>query len=205
MRKFCTSAALGFLLLLLLRAPSSAQSAPPRPGSDGAQVAGIADGLQSALQSLQSAVAQFDPSQLHTNGAEKQALAASQGSLSRNLTEAVPGLVAQFRAEPANLGAAFRLYRDLEAVLAVTQRTADTAPARDQSADAIQALHSSAASLRIHLDQLGNWIEARANADYARLQRQRASANRPAPPPPRTLIINNANAPEKPPTRHKSH
>ncbi|HVA63482.1 MAG TPA: hypothetical protein VNF74_07140, partial [Terriglobales bacterium] len=153
------------------------------------------------LTPLQAAVQAVDPDALHIAGDQKKALAQSQASLERNLTEAVPGLLAAFRKTPENMGAAFRLYRDLDAVLSVAQHSVEAIPNADQDGnDPSAALASATSGLRDSLGKLGDWIEARGAANYASLERMRAqaaAAARPAtaPPPPKTLIINDANAP----------
>ncbi len=170
--------------------PTAAASSPATP---------VADRLQQAVTALGAAMGNLDPSVFHLQRGEADAIAASQASLTRNLAAAVPGLMAGFRAAPEDLGAAFRLYRDLEAVLAVAQRTADALPADRAEADPLRVSNG---ELQAGLSQLGDWIEARGSADYARA-RAAAVAPRPAaaPPPPKTLIINDANAPAQPKPR----
>lgn len=163
---------------------------------------GIALQLGESLQSLQTAIGALDPSQLHVPTGEKQALTDGQASLMRNLTQAMPGLLQAFRAAPENLGAAFRLYQDADAVLAVAQRSAAVLPAKDDDDDGGVALRSATDELRQSLDQLGSWIEVHGSADYA-AHHPSASTHlavpRPSPaPPPATLVIQDANTTAKP-------
>ncbi len=179
-------------MVLLAAAGLSAQT-PTVPAGEGAA---LADQMQTALVSLRTAVDGLDPSQLHLNHSQRQALRDSQASLDRNLSEAAPGLLAAYRAAPGDVGAAFRLYRDLDAVLGVAQRSAEAMSPRDAD-NGQAALQSSADQLRAHLDQLGDWIEAQGSANYARLQAARTPpvAAQPAPAPPQTLVIHDANGP----------
>lgn len=162
----------------------------------------MADQLQSALAGLKTAVSGLDPDTLHLKPEQKQALSDSQASLERNLDEAVPGLLAGFRAAPSDVGAAFRLYRDAEAVLGVAQRSAESLSPRDAD-NGVSALQASTDQLRSRLDQLGDWIETEASANYASLQSLRAAANAAAKPAPaavapKTLVIDDANGVAKP-------
>jgi len=190
-----------FCVLLLALSFAAGQGTAVAPNG-----AAVADGIQQALTPLQAAVQAVDPDTLHIGGEQKQVLAQSQASLERNLNEAVPGLLAAFRKTPENTGAAFRLYRDLDAVLSVAQHSVEAIPASNSDndggngTDPSAALASATSGLRDSLGKLGDWIEARGAANYASLERMRAqaaAAARPtaAPPPPKTLIINNANAP----------
>ncbi|MGH9412460.1 MAG: hypothetical protein ACRD0Y_01850 [Terriglobales bacterium] len=153
----------------------------------------IAVNLGHALQVLQGAVAALDAKHLHVPKRQQQALADGQASLMRNLTQATPGLLQVFRKEPENLGAAFRLYQDADAVLAVAQRSSAVLPPQDDAAGGA-ALRSATSNLSASLVQLGAWIEARGNADYAARHTARlhpaAAATVPAPA---TLVIQNAN------------
>ncbi|MGH9474877.1 MAG: hypothetical protein ACRD1C_00945 [Terriglobales bacterium] len=188
-------AALGALLMLpgMIRA----QAVPARAVSGQA----IALQLVQSLQSLQTAMAGLDPDQLHVASREKAAITDGQGSVARNLAQAMPGLLSAFRSAPENLGSAFRLYQDAEAVVAVAQRSAGVLPARDDDAGGA-ALRSSAASVRASLDALGSWIETRGGADYTARQSACATNSVPAAaaaaPPPATLVINDANSTAKP-------
>jgi hypothetical protein len=180
------------LLSLCLAFTAAAAAQVPANG------AVVADGVQQALTPLQAAVTALDPDTLHLGGDQKQALEESRTSLERNLSDAVPGLLAEFRKAPENMGAAFRLYRDLDAVLSVAQHAVEVIPAGKNGEEPGAALASATNGLRDSLGKLGDWIETRGAADYASLQKfrtQAAAAPQTPPPPPKTLIINDANAP----------
>lgn len=160
----------------------------------------VAQSLQTAVTDLQQAVSNLDPDMLEVKKAQRAAIAEGKASISRNLSDAVPGLMAKFQSSPGDMGAAFRLYRDLDAVLGVAQRGADTGAA-DWT--------TSAQELRDSLNQLGDWIETQGTANYAALQKPHATSAPTAAPkttePPAILIINDANgtSPAKPKTKPK--
>ncbi|HXR97208.1 MAG TPA: hypothetical protein VN709_05135 [Terriglobales bacterium] len=166
------------LALALNFAPGLAAQAPPLVA------------VQAAVNNLQTAVAALDPATLHGNAEQKQALAAGQASLQRNLQNAVPGLMTAWQAAPQDASVGFRLYRDLEAVLTVAQRESDAGAA---------SLAPSADQLRTAIDQLGDWVEAQSAAQFTELTRDRqqlaaaAAKVAPAQAPPPPLVISDAN------------
>jgi hypothetical protein len=167
-------AALG---LAFCTALAIAQAVPPIPA------------VQAAVTNLQTAVAALDPTTLHGNSEQKQALAAGQASLQRNLQNAVPGLLSAWQAAPQDASVGFRLYRDLEAVLTVAQRESDAGAT---------ALAPGADQLRTAMDQLGDWVETQSAAQFSELARARQQLAAPAakpepvrPAPP--LVISDAN------------
>ncbi|MGH9394638.1 MAG: hypothetical protein ACRD1E_10745, partial [Terriglobales bacterium] len=172
-----------------------AQQPPPRPGQQAAPVSvpaqAVASGpsnklagdLASNLSALQAAVAGLDSDHLHLPGAQKQALADSQEAIDRNLSQALPGLLAGFRAAPDDVGAAFRLYRDVGAVLVVAEHSRDLvaqAGSKAGEGNPAEPLQASTQQVEASWNQLGDWIETRGSADYAGLLAARQAAQRAA-------------------------
>ncbi|MGH9465751.1 MAG: hypothetical protein ACRD1Y_00185 [Terriglobales bacterium] len=165
------------------------------PGS-GAEIAAA---MTQAVASLQSSVGALDLTDARLGRQEKQAVTDGKASLLQNLSQAMPRLLAAFADAPGNLGAAFRLYRDSEAVLAVAQRSASLLAA-GKGATGGAALGTSTARLEDSLNELGNWIETQGSADFTTRSAVTASAasGPEKPPPPQTLVINDANTTAKP-------
>ncbi len=192
-----------FSLLVLPISGQQAPSAAPVPAGAAATRADVALGenLRASLAALGEAMALLNPGGLHIPDSAQQALGDSQASIRRNLRDAMPGLIAGFEAEPDNVAAAFRLYRDVSAVVTVAQRSAEMLPAKD--AGAAQPVESTADAVSRDLGRLGDFIEARGQADYSRLRQAAARPAAPAAAPaPRTLIIGDANG-AKPATKKK--
>lgn len=193
----CGSLSALFIAWALLAGSAWAQA--PSTGSN-LSGQGVALQLGESLQSLQTAISSLDPDQLPVPKGEKKAIAEGQASLMRNLNQAIPGLLQAFRAAPENLGAAFRLYQDADAVLAVAQRSVAVLPEKDDDNGGVE-LRSATDELRQSLNQLGSWIEVRGSADYA--AHHQAVATHPAgpaasaAPPPATLVIQDANTTAK--------
>jgi hypothetical protein len=185
-------------LAAILAISTWAQTAP---AATTAAVSGeaLAAQLGESLQHLQTAMAAVDTQQLHLHDEGKQVIAESQASVARNLQQAMPALLSAFSQTPQDLGAAFRLYRDGEAVLGVAQRSSEAIPARDADSGGA-ALAASTDEVRTGLNRLADWIETHGRSQYAALQRaQAAAAAQPAaaPPPPATLVIQDANGAAK--------
>ncbi|MGH9480791.1 MAG: hypothetical protein ACRD1L_01760, partial [Terriglobales bacterium] len=187
-------------------ARAQAQTRVPEAAAESAQQGtAVAAQLQVALDALHNAFSGLDTDSLHLSDKQKQAMYDSQTSIQRNLSDALPALLTAYRAAPDNLGAAFRLYRDVDAVLMVAQQSAATLGSRDS--DDRDTLASSSSDLEAALKRLGNWIESEGNAAYtARKPHAAAGAGRkpaasatppplqsPSSTPPATLVIKDAN------------
>ncbi|HXE30669.1 MAG TPA: hypothetical protein VN515_02580 [Terriglobales bacterium] len=178
-------------LTIALGAQNTAGAANPAAAASQPGQA-LADSVEQALNGLQTSLAAVDPDSLHASKSDKQAVAEGQASIQRNLKEAVPELLEAFRATPDDAGVAFRLYRDLDAVLGSAEAVAAQGGSDTN-------LDSSTAAVRSRLNQLGDWIESRGSSNYASLQSLKstaaaaASQPKPAPQAPSTLVINDAN------------
>lgn len=194
-------AKLVFALALLLawtsvaRAQAAPAAAPDSPA--------LARSLFSALQSLQGALAQVTPEQWRAKDSARVQFRTDRASIERNVVEALPGLALKLENAPEDLGAAFRLYRDGEAVYAVALRAADLASRYGDKARA-DAIAAALQQTDASLDALADFIQVTGSEQAAELARFR-TAHPDAPPasaPPKTLVINDANGPA--PSRHSS-
>lgn len=182
------------ILVAMLVGAVAAQTPPPSAQP-------IADQLGPRLASLKDAIAAIEPDRLHLPKAQKRAIADGQAAIARNLSEAVPGLLSGFKAAPDDIGAAFKLYRDVAALLVVAERSGDAiATADDASATDTDALQTSTQHVEDSWNQLGDWIAAHGSTQYAELLAARQAAAQAATlakpaPAPKTLVIGDANMP----------
>ena len=147
-------------------------------------------GVAGAVRQLRDAVAASDLEAWHVGRKERRILAEARRSLALNLDDAVPNLLAVWKRQPENLGAAFRLYRDLSAVEQVAASTAESAQ-RDGGGEDATALGASTQALKQELHRLADFIQATGTLQYAQLH---AAATTPAPSArPTRLVIQNAN------------
>lgn len=162
---------------------SLAQS--PRARAPGSQAA---PDLSQAVGELSQALAQ--PRRWRLAGRQRREMTQAVPALERNLAQAAPALLREYEKQPDNVAAAFRLYRDLQAVAQVADRVAGLAEHNSSQASARRLLQADR-DLRAGLSGLGDMIERLALRQQAEITRLQTLAARPRPP--RRLVIQNAN------------
>ncbi len=150
-------------------------------------MAAATPGLKNAVEELNQALAQAQPRQWHLNRRQQRAYNQAAPALERNLRQAAPALLLKYQQQPASIAAAFRLYRDLQAVAQVTDRTARLA-SRHSRAPSARRLLQADTDLRNRLSALGDTIQKLALQQEAEIARLQILAARP-----RRLVIHNAN------------
>ncbi|HTV66009.1 MAG TPA: hypothetical protein VMD98_10400 [Bryocella sp.] len=183
-------------------------AAAPRPSVNAmpAALASDLDRLQSAASRANSEIAQMRIEKWKADSASKQQAQANAESLQRNLTSALPGLIDNLRAAPQDLGAGFKLYRNLNALydvfMSFTESAGAFGPKGDYEAlvpplnvidsvrrDLGENLESLAASNQVELNQLRTQV---------RNLQQAAAA---PPPPPKKVVVDDTVPARK--TTHK--
>lgn len=178
------------LLLLAQRSPAQNINQQSEAGL-------IVSQISQASSNAQRDVSQLRIDKWKLDGDAKRRAEARAESISRNLTEALPGMLDALRMNPNSLAASFRLYRNLSALsdpmAALTDESAN-GPKEEHNALALDLENLERARL-----QLGDRLErltAGADADLARF---RASAKaQPAAGPKKIIIDDTAPAPRKP-------
>jgi hypothetical protein len=157
----------------------------------------IVSQINQASSNAQRDVSQLRIDKWKLDGDAKRRAEARAESISRNLTEALPGMLDSLRVNPNSIAASFRLYRNLSALsdpmAALTDDSAN-GPKEEHNALALDLENLERARL-----QLGDRLErltAGADADLARF---RAGAKaQPAAGPKKIIIDDTAPAPKKP-------
>ncbi len=115
-------------------------------------------------------------------------------SLQKNLTAALPALMQQVQANPASVGAAVKLYRNLNVVYDVLSNVAESTGAFGSKED-YQALAADVGNLDTIRRQVADQLEVMASsqdAAYARLENQaraqQAAAAAAANPPKKVIV-----------------
>jgi hypothetical protein len=184
---------LATVALPLLARGQVASMAPPPPAS------GLS--LQMSLQRLQGAFSSATQSWHSSHGAAAD-FGQDADSISRNLASAAPSLLQKYEADPQNLAAAFRLYRDLSAVDAVAQHAADTI-SRHGPRSSAASLASAVAQFDAQVNSFANSIEASAQTQQQELHSLRASVAAHAPPPASHTVVIDANGPRRRSAHHR--
>lgn len=128
-----------------------------------------------------------------TDGDTKQQAQANNDSLQRNLTAALPDLIAKAQAAPQDFGPNFRLYRNLNALYDVLFSVAETAGAFGPK-DQYEPLAQDAAAIdqtRRNLADRLDWLAGVRDADFARIQ-QALLAARQQSSPSKVVVDNDA-------------
>ena len=171
------------LLLLLASAPllsqapeaPAAQPANPSVASDSmSSIVADLDKLQTASSQAAETIGRLNIGKWRASSEAKSAAQANANSVQRNLTSAMPGMIAAVRAAPNDLNAEFKLYRNLNAVYEVFGTVVDATrlygPRADYDAlsQQMRAFESVRRKLGEGLEQLT--AEAQHNLDQLRAQ-----------------------------------
>lgn len=175
-----------------------AQAAPPvgPPGT-----VGPTSSLQAQLQQLDSNArkTQEDLERVRvekwkTDGQTKGQMRDNIAALEKNLGSAVPDLIQKVQANPTSVGAAIKLYRNINVVYDVLASVAESAGAFGPKDD-YQALANDLNSLDNIRRDVGNRVEQLASAQDAaytqllnQVRAERAAAAAAAAPPKKTIV-----------------
>lgn len=138
------------------------------------------------------------------SGYKKQTLA-NADSVHRNLQSALPEIMTQLRNSPEDLGASFKLYRNLDALYDVLSNVAESAGAfgsKDEFQSLSNDLSAFERSRRAFADRMESLSTAK-EAELAQLRTQVKTLQAATPPPPPKKIVVDDNAPPKPAQKKK--
>lgn len=190
------------------------QPAPPR--ADGPQATPVSyasvselNGLLSQLETT-SKMTQDDLTKLRierwkADSSFKKQTLSNVDSIQRNLQNALPEMIGQVRSAPEDMGATFKLYRNLDALYDVLGNVVESAGAFG-SKDDFQAVSNDLRSLENTRKQIADRMQNLASSKEAEIVRlrtdlQTARAAIPAEPPKKIVVDDTA--PEKKPASKK--
>jgi hypothetical protein len=165
------------------------------------------DRLQSAASEANADIARMHIDKWKADGGIKQQSQAHAASLQRNLTTALPGLIADVRQSPQNLTAEFKLYRNLNALYDVlasfTEAAGAFGPKNDYDALA-QQLDTIDSTRRALGDRLES-MAAQTQTELTQLRAQVHTLQQAAvpPPPPKKVVVDNSETAKKPTHKKK--
>ena len=183
----------------------SPSAAPPQVGSS--NILPALDRLQSAASQANLDIAHMRIEKWKADAASKQQAQGNSDSLQRNLTSALPGLIANFRAMPQDLGAGFKLYRNLNALYDVlasfTEAAGAFGPKNDYEALAqqVSVIDSTRRDLADNLERLTASTEAELNQLRTQVRTMQQAAA--AAPPKKVVVDDNEPAKKKAPRKKK--
>jgi hypothetical protein len=205
-----------FLVLLFLVATALAQatpspaptpsaaagSAPPVPYASVSQLNLLLSQLEQLAQATQVDLAKLRIEKWKTDSNTKRGTSADVESLQRNLQMALPEIIAQLRASPENVGATFKLYRNLDALFDVLGPVVESAGAFG-SKDEFQSVQNDLSAIERSRRELAERMETLTTAKEAELTQLRTQVRdlqaAAAPPPvaPKKVVVDDTEPPKK--------
>ena len=207
-----TSAVLTILLFTAAMSASqtvsqSAQSVPSASATSAAVLPDL-DRLQAAASQTNADIAHIRIEKWKADNASKQQAQGNAESLQRNLSSALPSLISNYRANTQNLNAAFKLYRNLNALYDVmasfTEATGAFGAKNDYDALAQQlnVIDNVRRDLGDNLDALTSQTQNEMVQLRTQVHALQQAAAAPATPP-KKIIVDNAEPAKKSTTTHK--
>jgi hypothetical protein len=205
-----------FLVLLFLVATALAQatpspaptpsaaagSAPPVPYASVSQLNLLLSQLEQLAQATQVDLAKLRIEKWKTDSNTKRGSSADVESLQRNLQMALPEIIAQLRASPENVGATFKLYRNLDALFDVLGPVVESAGAFG-SKDEFQSVQNDLSAIERSRRELAERMETLATSkegDLTQLRTQVRDLQAAAAPPPvapKKVVVDDTEPPKK--------
>lgn len=156
--------------------------------------------LRQTAQNIETDLGKARIEKWKTDSSTKRQTQGNVESIQRNLQSALPEIMAQLNNAPEDLGASFKLYRNLDALYDVFGSVVESAGAFG-SKDEFQSLSNDISSLESVRRSLGERIQSLANAKEGELTRLRGQvkAMQTGPPaPPKKIIVDDTEPPKKP-------
>lgn len=136
-----------------------------------------------------------------TDSQQRQQLEKVADSLQRNITDAVPGLIADVQNSRGSVSSTFKLYHNLNVVYEFLSSLADAAGALGKKEE-YEPLAQDAAALDAVRSSLSSYIEQTASSFESRMQNAAKASQQP--PPPVKVIVDDEPVKKTKPRKKKS-
>ena len=196
----CLIALLASTFALTQGPTGSAAATPPVAYASVSELNAILTPLQQTAQSMQSDLTKMRIEKWKTDGATKKQTLANVDSIQRNLQSALPDTLAQLNGSPEDLGASFKLYRNLDALYDVFGSVVESAGAFG-SKDEFQSLSHDMTALETARRSFGERMQklaATKEDELTRLRVQVKTLSAAPPPPPKKIVVDDTEPPAKP-------
>jgi hypothetical protein len=181
-------------------------SPAPVPYASVSELNGMLASLEQTSQTTQTDLARLRIEKWKMDSSYKKETLSNAESVRRNLQTALPEIVTQLRNSPEDLGASFKLYRNLDALYDVLGNVTESAGAfgsKDEFQSLSNDLNSFERSRRAFAERMENLSTAKeAELSQLRTQVKTLQAAATPPPPPKKIIVDD-NAPPKPAPKRK--
>ena len=188
---------------IALAQDANATSAPaqaPVAYASVSELNGILSQLQQTSQSMQGDLSKMRIDKWKTDAGTKKQTLANVESIQRNLKSALPETIAQLNAAPEDLGASFKLYRNLDALYDVFGSVVESAGAFG-SKDEFQSVGNDMSGLETARRAFGERMQKLASSkedELTRLRAQVKTLTAAPPPPPKKIVVDDTEPPKKP-------
>src|SRR5208282_3153186 len=185
-------------------APSGTQ--PPVAYASVSELNGILSQLQQTAKSMQSDLEKTRIERWKTDASTKRQTLATVESIQRNLQSALPETIAQLNNSPEDLGASFKLYRNLVLLYDSFGSVVESAGAFG-SKDEFQSLSNDMSGLESARRGFGERMQkltASKEDELMRLRAQVKTLSAAPPPPPKKIVVDDTEPPPKPPVKKKT-
>jgi hypothetical protein len=169
--------------LLLMPGIVFAAQAQPAQQSDLNQI--VAQ-IERVAMSTNGDIAKLRIDKWKTDSQQRQQLQKVSDSLQRNITDAVPGLIADVQNTHGSVSSSFKLYHNLNVVYEFLSSLADAAGALGKREE-YEPLAQDAAALDAVRSSLSGYIEQTASSYESRMQNAARNAQQ-APPPVKVIV-----------------
>ena len=182
---------------------ASTTTQPPVAYASVSELNGILTPLQQTAQSMQSDLGKMRIEKWKTDNSTKRQTLANVESIQRNLQSALPDMLTEVNKSPENLGASFKLYRNLDALYDVFGSVVESAGAFG-SKDEFQSVNNDMTGLETARHAFGERVQKLAASKEDELTRLRAQVkmlSAAPPPPPKKIIVDDTEPAAKPATK----
>jgi len=184
---------------------TSAANQAPVPYASVSELNGILDKIKQTAQNMQADLEKARIDRWKTDSSTKRQTQANVESIQRNLQLALPETISQLSNSPEDLGASFKLYRNLDALYDVFGSIVESAGAFG-SKDEFQTLSNDMSGLENSRRSFGERMQKLASSKEEELTglRKQIKALQAAPPaPPKKIIVDDTEPPKKPAAKKK--
>src|SRR5450755_1805723 len=178
---------------------------PPVAYASVNELNGILTRLQQTAQSMQADLGKTRIEKWKTDATTKKQTLANVESVQRNLQAALPEMIASLNNSPEDLGASFKLYRNLDALYDVFVAVVESAGAFG-SKDEFQSLGNDMNGLEAARRAFGERMQKLASSkedELTRLRAQVKTLSAAPPPPPKKVVVDDTEPPKKQPVKKK--
>jgi hypothetical protein len=201
------------LLVALLAAAAGAQDStaaasgqqPPIAYASVSELNGMLAQLQQTAKSMQADLGKTHIEKWKTDASTKRQTLETVESIQRNLQSALPETITELSNSPEDLGASFKLYRNLVVLYDYFGSVVENAGAFG-SKDELQSLSNDMSGLESARRALGERMQkltASKEDELTRLRAQVKTLSAAPPPPPKKIVVDDTAEPPKKPVKKK--